>query len=220
MKKYFPFLIIVIVALFAISCSEADSQAKSNKKNSTENKSEKTMAANFTLSFNDGVEKSVKDKKNMIVDFYTDWCHWCKVMDEKTFSVDSVATKLSERFVTVRINAEDPSGTATFKNQTMNNVELTRAFGVRGFPSLAFISSEQEIITLIPGYVEADMFYNILDYIDKECYKKQMSFEDFMKKKGDCEAEQKSDKDSTTMQPVYFQKLPAILKISGSFFFA
>jgi len=199
MKKYFPFLIILIIAVFAISCSDVDSQAKSTKKNVAEDKITKPMETNFILSFNDGVAKAAKEKKNMIVDFYTDWCHWCKVMDEKTFNNDSVATKLSERFVTVRINAEDPSGTAIFKDQTMNNVELTRAFGVRGFPSLAFISSEQEIITLIPGYVEADMFYNILEYIDKECYKKQMSFEDFMKKKGDCEAEQKSAKDSTTM---------------------
>ncbi|HEX9975261.1 MAG TPA: thioredoxin fold domain-containing protein [bacterium] len=199
MKKYFPILIVLTVALFALSCSDGDSQTKSNKKIVAENKIGKTMEKNFTLSFNDGLEKAAKEKKNMIVDFYTDWCHWCKVMDEKTFNNDSIAAKLSERFVTVRINAESPTETATFKGKNFTNIELTRAFQVTGFPSLAFISPELEVITIIPGYIQADQFTYILDYIDQECYKKKMSFEEFMKRKGECEEEKKTAPDSTTM---------------------
>lgn len=122
----------------------------------------------------------------MIVDFYTDWCHWCKVMDEKTFQDSTVARKLQQRFVTVRINAESPSDTVNFQGQRFTNIELTQAFRVTGFPSLAFISPEKEVITVIPGYVPAEPFGYLLDYIDQECYKKQMSFEEFMKRKGNC----------------------------------
>jgi thioredoxin-related protein len=150
-------------------------------------KVESVAMTNFTLTFNEGLEKADKENKIMIVDFYTDWCHWCKVMDEKTFHNDSVAKKLSERFVTVRINAEDPNATATFKGRTFNNIELTRAFQVSGFPALAFISPEHEVITVMPGYIPAEQFNYILDYIDQKCWEKKMTLEEFIKKKGECD---------------------------------
>jgi thioredoxin-related protein len=149
---------------------------------------EKMTYQNFTLTFNEGLEKAATENKNMIVDFYTDWCHWCKVMDEKTFGNDSVAKKLSDRFVTVRLNAENPDESATFKGRTLNNIELTRAFGVTGFPSIAFISPEHEVITVMPGYIQAEQFGYILDYVDQKCWEKKMSLEEFIKKQGECDS--------------------------------
>lgn len=199
MKKYFPLLIVFAVVLIVMSCSEVDSQTKSKQKANVENKSGKAMETNFVLNFNEGLDKAAKEKKNMIVDFYTDWCHWCKVMDEKTFANDSVAAKLSKRFVTVRINAESPTEKATFQGKEFTNIELTQAFRVSGFPSLAFISPEMEVITVIPGYIQAEQFNHILDYIDQECYKKQTSFEEFLKRKGKCDDEQSSTGDAKKM---------------------
>ncbi len=135
--------------------------------------------------FNDGLSKAEKEKKMILVDFYADWCHWCKVMDEKTFQDDAVAKKLSERFVTVKLNAEDRAQSVVYKEQTYTNPQLTQAFGVTGFPSLAFLDSNGDIITLVPGYVEADMFLQILNFIDDRCWEKDVSFEDYVKNQ-DC----------------------------------
>ena len=87
----------------------------------------------------------------------------------------------------MRINAESNSEYGNFQGKRFSNMELTRAFRVTGFPSLAFISPKQEIITVIPGYIPAEQFYYLLDFIDKECYKKKMTLEEFIKRKGDCE---------------------------------
>ena len=38
-------------------------------------------------SFNEGIALAKKENKHIVLDFYTDWCGWCKVMDQKTFSV-------------------------------------------------------------------------------------------------------------------------------------
>ena len=135
--------------------------------------------------FDEGIARAKKENKVMLVDFYADWCHWCKVMDEKTFKNKDVAKKLAADFVTVRLNAEDANETATYKNKTYTNVELTRAFGVTGFPTIAFLDAKGEPITLIPGYVPPETFLQILNYIDQGCYKKNVSFEDYVKK-GDC----------------------------------
>ena len=135
--------------------------------------------------FDNGLAKAEKEHKTVLVDFYADWCHWCKVMDEKTFQDAAVAKKLQERFVTVKLNAEDNSGVVHYKSQQYTNPQLTQAFGVNGFPSLAFIDSNGEVITLIPGYVEADMFLQILNYIDDRCWEKNVSFDDYVKNQ-DC----------------------------------
>ena len=108
-------------------------------------------------------------------------------MDEKTFGDKKVAAKLSERYATIRINAESKSDSANFKGIKYSNMELTRAFQVKGFPSLAFISPEKEIITVESGYIPAEQFYYLIDFIDKECYKKNVSLEEFIKRKGECE---------------------------------
>jgi thioredoxin-related protein len=137
------------------------------------------------LKFDEGLAKAGKENKFVLVDFYTNWCHWCKVMDEKTFQEANVAKKLQQRFVKIRLNAEADNETVTFQNKKYTNVEFTQAFGVNGYPSLAFLDSKGKVITLIPGYVPAEEFITILNYIDQKCYEKQVSFEDF-KKSGSC----------------------------------
>lgn len=188
------FLIFVVLAVF--SCSKVSNDSMAQNEQSTVNKADSTAVKNFTLTFNEGLEKAAKENKNMIVDFYTDWCHWCQVMDEKTFHDDSVAKKLSERFVTVRINAEDPNDSAAFKGHTFNNIQLTQAFRVSGFPSLAFISPEQEVITVMPGYIPADQFIYILDYVDQKCYEKKVTLDEFIKRKGECDTTKVKQADS------------------------
>lgn len=142
------------------------------------------------LSFDKGLDHAKQSNKPVLIDFYTDWCHWCKVMDEKTFQNKDVEKRLTAEFVTIRINAEDQNSTVQFQGKSYTHPELTQYFGVRGFPTLAFLNSESEIITLIPGYVPAETFVHVLDYIRLKCYEKQMSFEDFVKS-GGCKNEKK-----------------------------
>jgi thioredoxin-related protein len=183
------FLILAIVFVWGCSGPDSETIAQNNK----EKKIEKTNEEVVWMTFDEGLAEGVKENKNIMVDFYTDWCHWCKVMDEKTFSEKKVAAKLKERFATVRINAESNTEFANFKGKRMSNMELTRAFQVTGFPSLAFLSPDKEVITVIPGYIPAEQFYYLLDFIDKECYKQKMTLEEFIKRKGDCEEPKKEE---------------------------
>src|ERR1700720_3621387 len=45
-------------------------------------------------------------KRPVLIDLYTDWCGWCKVMDKKTYSNENVAAYLGDKFYAVRLNAE------------------------------------------------------------------------------------------------------------------
>jgi len=134
------------------------------------------------LGFDAGIEKALEEKKPVLIDFYTEWCHWCKVMDDKTFNAEEVAKKLSDDFVCIRLNAEDQKSSLNFDGKMYTNAEFTQALGVSGFPTLAFIDDAGQFITKVPGYVPAKDFVNILNYIDKKYYEKNMSFEEFLEK--------------------------------------
>ena len=146
------------------------------------------LEATGWLDFNKGIVLSGKEGKPMLVDFYTDWCHWCKVMDEKTFSQKDVRDYLEKNFVAVRIQAEDREASVTYKNKTYSNVDFTRAAGIKGFPSIAFFDKQGNPITVIPGYIPPETFLLILKYIKQECYKQQMSLQDFLKKQEECDS--------------------------------
>jgi thioredoxin-related protein len=68
----------------------------------------------------------------------------------------------------------------------MSNVELTRFFGIRGFPSLVFLDPDANPITLVPGFMPAPQFLAILNYIDQRCYQTKISFQEFVQN-GDCD---------------------------------
>lgn len=138
-------------------------------------------------SFDEALQLAMDEEKPFMVDFYTDWCHWCKVMDKKTFRDEDVAGILDSDFVVSRIHAEDSKATVHYRGTTYTNIEFTRAMRISGFPSLAFFDSEGQPITIIPGFVEPDLFRHILAYVRDGCYKQKMTFQEFMEKKGECD---------------------------------
>lgn len=174
-------LVVMIAVVFAGCGAEKATEEKAEQAVET-----KTVE-NEWLSFGEGIELAQKQGKPVVIDFYTSWCRWCKVMDEKTFSDAEVQAYLAEHFVSIRLNAENRTDRYSFDGKEYSPVELTRAFGVRGFPSLAYLDREGELITIVPGFVPKDTFLPFLRYISKECYKQQMTFDDFLKKQEECE---------------------------------
>ncbi|MBN1423637.1 thioredoxin family protein [Candidatus Fermentibacteria bacterium] len=146
------------------------------------------------LPFDDALERAVVEGKPLLIDFFTDWCHWCKVMDTKTFGDPEVAKVLAGDFVLCRIQAEDAKASLRYRDTTYTNVQFTQAMGIRGFPSIAFFDKEGSPITVVPGYIEAPTFLYMLSYVRDGCYKRQMSFQEFMKLKGDCDEESSAGK--------------------------
>ncbi|MDZ7344684.1 MAG: thioredoxin fold domain-containing protein [candidate division KSB1 bacterium] len=133
------------------------------------------------LSFEQGLAVSKKEKKMLVVDFYTDWCGWCKVMDRETYGNASVIKFAREKLVFVKVNAESDAKTK-FRDREYTYRELARAFGVTGYPATAFIDSSGDVITLVPGYVPPDKFLPVLEYLEGGHYK-NMKFDEFVEKK-------------------------------------
>jgi thioredoxin-related protein len=128
------------------------------------------------LSYGDGVARAAAENKPMLIDFWTDWCHWCKVMDKDTYSNEEVRRRLTQHFVTVKVDAESakPQGGP----EAATGVELASSFQVSGFPTTWFVDSQGVKIAPLPSFVPPDQFVVILDYIASGAYKSQ-KFEDY-----------------------------------------
>ncbi len=128
-------------------------------------------------SFNEGMDRAKKLKKPILIDFYADWCHWCKVMDRKTFSHQAVSAYLNNNFIAVRIHTDKPNQTISYRSRNYSPREFLSFLGGRGLPALVFMTKEGELITRIPGFVEKEVFFPLLTYIKKECYRKTVPFD-------------------------------------------
>lgn len=91
------------------------------------------------------VKKAKEEKKLIFVDAYASWCGPCKKMDQLTFTHQAVTKYFSSRFISFKIDMEKGEGP-----------QLNSLFKVTAFPTLLFISPEEEIVHKITGFQEAN----------------------------------------------------------------
>ncbi|MEK9136508.1 MAG: thioredoxin fold domain-containing protein, partial [Bacteroidota bacterium] len=130
------------------------------------------------MSFNEGVAEAKKTGRKVMIDVYTDWCGWCKKMDKDTYADAGVADYLNKKYVAIKLNAES-STKLKYRGQSYTEQELSAAFGVTGYPSIIFMQSDGEPITVYPGYADADKFKTVLSYIAEDHYK-TTKFQDYV----------------------------------------
>jgi len=137
-------------------------------------------------SFPTGLERIQDEAKPAVVDFYASWCYWCQVMERQTFSQPDIVELLRNEFVPIRINTEDNTSKFEYQGNEYSPATFAVAAGVSGLPSIMFMDKEANIVSVIPGFLEPDIFLPLLQYMKKECYNKQMSLDEFMEQEGNC----------------------------------
>lgn len=58
------------------------------------------------MKLEDAMKAYQQQPKPIIVDFYTDWCGWCKYMMRNTYSVPALAQYINQNFYPVKFDAE------------------------------------------------------------------------------------------------------------------
>jgi len=133
-------------------------------------------------SFSDGLATAKSQNKKIMVDVYTDWCGWCKKLDAEVYSEDKVKDYLDRHFISVKLNAESMKK-HHFNGGEYSEAEIAQMFGVTAYPTIIFMNPDGKGITMLPGFVPAETFINVLTYI-KEDYYKTMKWDEFLAKKG------------------------------------
>ena len=140
------------------------------------------------LSLAEAQARQTARRKPILIDLYTNWCGWCKVMDKKTYARPELARYITENFYPVKIDAESrelmtwQGRQFTYNaNARIHNLAIFLTRGQLSFPQTIFIMPSDGEPQAIPGYLEVKDMELLLKYFGEGHYGK-LAFSDFQKK--------------------------------------
>ncbi|MCB0706337.1 MAG: DUF255 domain-containing protein [Saprospiraceae bacterium] len=187
MKKVLPVLALVLISgllyAFVLAPKPSDKIPASARE----------FDGNLTwMSWDEMVTAMESEPKKVLIDVYTDWCGWCKRMDQSTFVDPAVMQYLNENFYAVKFDAEQKED-VEFRGHTMKFVangrrgshELAVSLlnGRMSYPSIVYLNESLDRITVSPGYKDAPSLMTELEYIKGEHYV-STTFESFKANRG------------------------------------
>ncbi len=184
-----PFWIIMVGSLLASGCEKAADTVTSapasaeSTVGASSHTSEPSGERGWYHDWDEGIAAARAERKPILVDFYASWCHWCRKMDETTFSARPIKEMFASDWITIKVNTEDRVREGTFQDKTFTYQQLAGAFGIRGLPSLLFINKDGEPVTIIPGFMSEDKLRIVLDYMKEELYLREIGLEDYIRSK-------------------------------------
>ena len=98
--------------------------------------------------FGGALSEARSSGKPVMVDFYTDWCGFCKKMDAEVYTDIGVIAE-SVNFVSVKVNAEKSSA-------------LAAKYQVSEFPTIIWLGADGTLLERLPGYADAPEFLKIM----------------------------------------------------------
>ena len=103
-----------------------------------ETKEEAASEVTWLTSYEEAMAAAKKDKQPVMIDFYADWCNWCKRLDSDTY-VDKDVVALAQDFVSLKIDADVDK-------------DLSSRYKVVGLPTILFIDADGKEIHRVVGY--------------------------------------------------------------------
>jgi thioredoxin-related protein len=149
------------------------------------------------MTWEEAVEANKKVPKKIFVDVYTNWCGWCKKMDQSTFTNPVVAKHLNENFYPIKFNAETKEeitlGDKVFRSSSPENPKSTHELAIEilqgklSYPTVVMLDESFNSLGPIPGYQSPKDLEPMLIFIGKDLYKNQ-KWGDYMQQfKGEVE---------------------------------
>jgi len=123
------------------------------------------------LAFDAAAVQAAKQNKHMIIDVYTAWCGWCKVMDRETYGNPEVAAYLTDNFVLAKVNGES-SAKVRWKGEELTERQFARKIGVSGYPATFFMKPDSELLGGVPGFIKTPEFLIYSRYVATKWYRK------------------------------------------------
>ena len=129
-----------------------------------------------------------KQPRKVLVDVYTDWCGWCKKLDETTYTDPTVIRYINTHFYAVRLDAEGKKALnfkgkeyqPQYNNQAAHELAVVLLDGQMGYPTTVFLDEKLQLIQPIPGYLDAPKMDKVLNYFGQNSYK-ETSWDQFTK---------------------------------------
>ena len=134
--------------------------------------------------------------KKILIDFYTDGCVPCHIMEKQTFSRPEISAYINEHFYPVKFNAETSEELSVYgrnfrnpdfsKGKKKNSLhEFTKFMNVSSVPSLVFLDEQAHPITILNGMLtakELDPYLTLISTNEYQKITKRTQWDDYQKK--------------------------------------
>lgn len=110
--------------------------------------SRSTASISWKTDYTEALFQAQSQDQTTLAYFYTDWCGYCKEMDQKTFQDPQVIDQMANKYTWLKLNAEtDPVG-----------VELGQELGVTGYPTIVIMDHQGQEIDRLQGFIPPERF--------------------------------------------------------------
>ena len=104
----------------------------------------------WVTDYEEAFVKAKQEGKYVLINFTgSDWCGWCKRLDQEVFSQTEFKEFANENLVLLKLDY--PRRTPQSREVKLRNQQIAREFGVRGFPTIILAKENQQIV-LRTGY--------------------------------------------------------------------
>lgn len=107
--------------------------------------SEPSEGLSWKTNWEQAVKVAKEQNKLIVLDLYTNWCGYCRVMDVQTYGDPLVIRDLGPEYVWLRLNAETEE----------DGRQAQRRFGVMGYPTTLLIEPEEGLFEKTSGFLTA-----------------------------------------------------------------
>jgi len=146
--------------------------------------------------------KAKKSQKPVMVDFYTEWCGWCKKLDSDTYS-DNKVDGLAKKFICVKVDGD-------------KNREAASKYQIEGYPTIIFLSYEGKIDERVVGYRDANSFAGIMSSVLKKTKKPAAKSPEITKDKAPAATPAKGQKPQFTLNGIIYDVNAPTALINGT----
>lgn len=140
------------------------------------------------ISLEEAEQKMKDEPRPLLIDLYTDWCGWCKVMDRKTYTSQDLIQYLNQNFYTVKLDAETKKEVKwkgkTYKfnpSYKTNEIALMLTNGQLSYPTTVIIPSVNDDPQAIAGMLEVKDMELLTTYFGNKKFGK-VSFDSYARK--------------------------------------
>lgn len=146
-------LLAVLAVAAGAGCLTASPDGDSSPTAATQAPSQTSTSTNPSIkwhNFTEGIALAAVQGKPVMLDFYADWCYWCRVLDARVYSDPRVVSASSD-FVAVK---EEVTGDSPFIDR----------YSVYYLPLVLWLDPNGTTLVRLDGYVDTPTF---LEYMGR-----------------------------------------------------